>query len=144
MKTPIIIRINVITIDASNWEDKTNIKAYYYKNGNKTYLKDDQIEVGSSANGVSGGIATGTGAGLYTNENTLTRTWVPGAVSDKLVITNFGAQESIKPNYAAIPGGIMIQLPSSIGTTEPVTIEFELKDVFGATKTLSVIVKANK
>lgn len=38
----------------------------------------------------------------------------------------------------------MIQLPSSIGTTEPVTLKFELIDVFGVTKTLSVTVKAAK
>ena len=38
----------------------------------------------------------------------------------------------------------MIQLPSFIGTTEPVTIEFQLIDVFGVTKTLSVTVKAAK
>ena len=38
----------------------------------------------------------------------------------------------------------LTKLPSSIGTTEPVTIEFKLKDVFGVTKTLKVVVKAAK
>ena len=32
----------------------------------------------------------------------------------------------------------------SKGTTEPVTIEFTLEDVFGVEKTLSVVVKASK
>ena len=86
---------------------------------------------------------------MYTNDNTKTRTWLPGDVTedskDKVIITNLRAVEADKPNgYAAMPGGIMIQLPKFIGTTEPVTIEFELEDVFGVTKTLSVTVKAAK
>ena len=46
--------------------------------------------------------------------------------------------------YAALAGGVQIQLPTSVGTTEPVTIEFTLEDVFGVEKTLSVVVKASK
>ena len=38
----------------------------------------------------------------------------------------------------------MIQLPATVGTTEPVVLKFKLIDVFGVTKTLSVTVKAAK
>ena len=84
-------------------------------------------------------------AGYYENDFTKTNGWAAATnESDNIIITNLPAKQAVKPNYAAIPGGIMIQLPASIGTTEPVVLKFELKDVFGATKTLSVIVKANK
>ena len=86
---------------------------------------------------------TGGNVALYDNTETRTRGWAAAAAGDKFVITNLPATQA-KPNYAAIPGGIMIQLPTTIGTTEPVTVEFELVDVFGVTKTLSVVVKANK
>lgn len=53
-------------------------------------------------------------------------------------------QANKKEGLPAVPGGIMIQLPNNIGTTEPITLKFELVDVFGVTKTLSVTVKAAK
>ncbi len=107
-------------------------KAYYYQNGTKTPI---DVTVGT----------VGTNANLITNTNTRTRAWEPGSVdASNVIITNIPAKEAIKPDYAAIPGGVMIQIPSSIGTTEPVTIDFKLVDVFGVTKTLSVTVKAAK
>ncbi len=110
-----------------------NASAYYYKNGNKFAIP---VSVG----------AVDTNATFETNTNTKTRAWVPGATSaTNVIVTDLNANEAIKAQgYAAVPGGIMIQLPSSIGTTEPVTIEFKLKDVFGVTKTLKVVVKAAK
>ena len=110
-----------------------NASAYYYKNGNKVAIP---VSVG----------AVDTNATFETNTNTETRAWVPGATSaTNVIVTDLNANEAIKAQgYAAVPGGIMIQLPSSIGTTEPVTIEFKLKDVFGVTKTLKVVVKAAK
>ena len=83
---------------------------------------------------------------FYVNSKTKTRGWAAQtATGNSIIVTDLPAKQADKPNgYAAIPGGIMIQLPSSIGTTEPVTIEFELVDVFGVTKTLSVTVKAAK
>lgn len=107
-----------------------NASAYYYKNGNKVAIP---VSVG----------AVDTNATFETNINTKTRAWVPGATSaTNVIVTDLNANEAIKAQgYAAVPGGIMIQLPSSIGTTEPVTIEFKLKDVFGVTKTLKVVVK---
>ena len=80
---------------------------------------------------------------LYDNTETRTRGWAAAPSSNQFVVTNLPATQA-KPSYAAIPGGIMIQLPTNIGTTEPVTIEFQLKDVFGVTKTLSVTVQAAK
>ena len=110
----------------------TGIKAYYYKNGSKQNIP---VTVG----------VEDTNATLVTNNNTKTRAWEPGTISaTDVIVTDLPATEAIKPNFAAIPGGIMIQLPSFVGTTEPVTIEFELIDVFGVTKTLSVTVKAAK
>lgn len=110
-----------------------NASAYYYKNGSKVAIP---VSVG----------AVDTNATFETNTNTKTRAWVPGATSaTNVIVTDLNANEAIKAQgYAAVPGGIMIQLPSSIGTTEPVTIEFKLKDVFGVTKTLKVVVKAAK
>lgn len=111
----------------------TGIKAYYYKNGVKQNIP---VTVG----------AEDTNATLVTNENTKTRAWEPGSISaTDVIVTDLPAAEAIKAKgLAAIPGGVMIQLPSFVGTTEPVTIEFELIDVFGVTKTLSVTVKAAK
>ena len=112
----------------------TGIKAYYYKNGSKM---DIPVTVGSTGSGAN--------AELVTNTNTKTRAWKPGTISaTNVIVTDLPATEAVKPDYAAIPGGIMIQLPSFVGTTEPVTIEFQLIDVFGVTKTLSVTVKAAK
>ncbi|MDM8253188.1 hypothetical protein [Phocaeicola barnesiae] len=117
----------------------TKVSAYYYKNGIKTNIT---VEKGKLYEGDD---TKPYNAKLVTNDNTKTRTWEPREISsDKIFVTDLPATEAVKPNYAAIPGGIMIQLPSSIGTTEPVTIEFELVDVFGVTKTLSVTVKAAK
>ena len=91
-------------------------------------------------------VPTGVNAGFY--ENTLTKTngWAAGAVDgSKIILTDLPAKQANKPaGFAAVPGGVMIQLPATIGTTEPITINFELVDVFGATKTLSVTVKAAK
>ena len=112
----------------------TIIEAYYYRNGSKVGIP---VTVGS--------VGTGANAELVENANTKTRAWEPGTISaTDVIVTDLPAEEAIKPNYAAIPGGIMIQLPSFVGTTEPVTIEFQLVDVFGVTKTLSVTVKAAK
>ena len=80
----------------------------------------------------------------------LTRTngWAARAnSSDDIIVTNLPAKQANKAdgnNYPAIAGGIMIQLPANVGTTEPVVLKFELIDVFGVTKTLSVTVKAAK
>lgn len=111
----------------------TGIKAYYYKNGSKVNIP---VTVG----------VENTNATLVSNTNTKTRAWEPGTISaTDVIVTDLPAAEAVKSaGYAAIPGGVMIQLPSSIGTTEPVTIEFDLIDVFGVTKTLSVTVKAAK
>lgn len=112
------------------------IKAYYYKNGSKM---DIPVTVGTTEG------SGAKNAELVDNPNTLTRAWVPGTISETdVIVTDLPAKEAIKPNYAAIPGGVMIQLPSFVGTTEPVIIEFQLIDVFGVTKTLSVTVKAAK
>ena len=110
-----------------------NASAYYYKNGNKVAIP---VSVGT----------VNTNAKFVTNANTKTRAWEPGTISaTDVIVTDLSANEAVKSGgYAAVPGGIMIQLPSSIGTTEPVTIEFKLKDVFGVTKTLKVVVKAAK
>ena len=91
-------------------------------------------------------VPVGSDVAFYVNSKTKTRGWAAQTATEKsIIVTDLPAKQADKPNgYAAIPGGIMIQLPSSIGTTEPVTIEFELVDVFGVTKTLSVTVKAAK
>ncbi len=113
--------------------------AYYYKDGSKVSIP---VTVGTA--NLTGTIGSDN-ATLDTNTSTKTRTWKPGAISaSDVIITNIPAVQANKPNYAAIPGGVMIQIPSSIGTTEPVTIDFKLVDVFGATKKLSVTVKAAK
>ena len=92
------------------------------------------------------GSSVAVNAKLVENTNTKTRAWQPGNNdATQVIVTDLPAVEAIKnKGYAAIPGGIMIQLPKSIGTTEPVTIEFELIDVFGVTKTVSVVVTAAK
>ena len=114
--------------------------AYYYKNGVKTAL--------SLLDGEVGELDKLNNAELVTDEETKTRSWIPGKASEEnVVVTLLPAIKANKGDsfsYEAIPGGVMIQLPSSIGTTEPVTIEFELVDVFGVTKTLSVVVSASK
>lgn len=91
-------------------------------------------------------VPDGKDVAFYVNPHTKTRGWAARTATDNtIIVTDLPAKQADKPNgYAAIPGGIMIQLPSSIGTTEPVTLEFELVDVFGVTKTLSVTVKAAK
>lgn len=85
-------------------------------------------------------------AGFYENLYTKTNGWaVSGPYEDKVVVINLPAkQANKKEGLPAVPGGIMIQLPNNIGTTEPITLKFELVDVFGVTKTLSVTVKAAK
>ena len=85
-------------------------------------------------------------AGFYENLYTKTNGWaVSGPYEDKVVVVNLPAkQANKKEGLPAVPGGIMIQLPNNIGTTEPITLKFELVDVFGVTKTLSVTVKAAK
>ena len=85
-------------------------------------------------------------AGFYENLYTKTNGWaVSGPYEDKVVVVNLPAkQANKKEGLPAVPGGIMIQLPNNIGTTEPITLKFELEDVFGVTKTLSVTVKAAK
>lgn len=85
-------------------------------------------------------------AGFYENLYTKTNGWaVSGPYEDKVVVVNLPAkQANKKEGLPAVPGGIMIQLPDNIGTTEPITLKFELVDVFGVTKTLSVTVKAAK
>ena len=91
-------------------------------------------------------VPTGSDVAFYVNSKTKTRGWAAQtATENSIIVTDLPAKQADKTGgYAAIPGGIMIQLPSSIGTTEPVTLEFELVDVFGVTKTLSVTVKAAK
>lgn len=115
-----------------------NINAYYYKNNKKQTIPVTK--------GTVAAIASGGNAELVGNANTKTRSWQPGTISSSnIIVTDLPAAEAVKDKgYAAIPGGIMIQLPSFVGTTEPVTIEFQLIDVFGVTKTLSVTVKAAK
>ena len=85
-------------------------------------------------------------AGFYENLYTKTNGWaVSGPYEDKVVVVNLPAkQANKKEGLPAVPGCIMIQLPNNIGTTEPITLKFELVDVFGVTKTLSVTVKAAK
>ena len=85
-------------------------------------------------------------AGFYENLYTKTNGWaVSGPYDSKIVVVNLPAkQANKKEGLPAVPGGIMIQLPNNIGTTEPITLKFELVDVFGVTKTLSVTVKAAK
>ena len=70
-------------------------------------------------------------AGFYENLYTKTNGWVvSGPYEDKVVVVNLPAkQANKKEGLPAVPGGIMI---------------FELVDVFGVTKTLSVTVKAAK
>ena len=59
-----------------------------------------------------------TNAKFVTNANTKTRAWEPGTIlATNVIVTDLGANEAVKSEgYAAVPGGIMIQLPSSIGT----------------------------
>ena len=73
-------------------------------------------------------------AGFYENLYTKTNGWaVSGPYEDKVVVVNLPAkQANKKEGLPAVPGGIMIQLPNNIGTTEPITL------------TLSVTVKAAK
>ena len=106
--------------------------AYYYKNGVKTALNVVLDKSGSAI--------------LKENTNTKTRYWEAGnADAADVLVTMLPAQEAKKDaGYEAIPGGVQIQLPTSVGTTESVTIEFTLKDVFGVAKTLTVVVKASK
>ncbi|OUP26196.1 hypothetical protein B5F25_20725, partial [Bacteroides sp. An19] len=91
-------------------------------------------------------VPTGSDVAFYVNEQTKTRGWAAQTATDNtIIVTDLPAKQADKTKgYAAIPGGIMIQLPKSIGTTEPVTLEFTLVDVFGVTKTLSVTVQAAK
>ena len=106
--------------------------AYYLKNGVKQYLEVDLNKSGSAI--------------LKENTNTKTRYWEAGAAdANNVLVTMLPAMEAKKDaGYAALAGGVQIQLPTSVGTTEPVTIEFTLEDVFGVEKTLSVVVKASK
>jgi len=118
---------------ATDWDLETvTPTAYYYKNGVKTTL-DVTCEKSGSAH-------------LKENTNTKTRYWEAGAAdATNVLVTLLPAQEAVKDKgYAAIAGGVQIQIPTSVGTTEPVTIEFTLRDVFGVEKTLSVVVKASK
>ena len=106
--------------------------AYYLKNGVKQYLEVDLNKSGSAI--------------LKENTNTKTRYWEAGAAdANNVLVTMLPAMEAKKDaGYVALAGGVQIQLPTSVGTTEPVTIEFTLEDVFGVEKTLSVVVKASK
>ena len=119
------------------------------KNG-KTIFDKDNIIVGTAGTadvGPDGSITITQGyAGFYENLYTKTNGWaVSGPYEDKVVVVNLPAkQANKKEGLPAVPGGIMIQLPNNIGTTEPITLKFELEDVFGVTKTLSVTVKAAK
>ena len=119
------------------------------KNG-KTIFDKDNIIVGTAGTadvGPDGSITITQGyAGFYENLYTKTNGWaVSGPYDDKVVVVNLPAkQANKKEGLPAVPGGIMIQLPNNIGTTEPITLKFELEDVFGVTKTLSVTVKAAK
>ena len=119
------------------------------KNG-KTIFDKDNIIVGTAGTAVvdpDGSITITQGyAGFYENLYTKTNGWaVSGPYEDKVVVVNLPAkQANKKEGLPAVPGGIMIQLPNNIGTTEPITLKFELVDVFGVTKTLSVTVKAAK
>ena len=119
------------------------------KNG-KTIFDKDNIIVGTAGTadvGPDGSITITQGyAGFYENLYTKTNGWaVSGPYDDKVVVVNLPAkQANKKEGLPAVPGGIMIQLPNNIGTTEPITLKFELVDVFGVTKTLSVTVKAAK
>lgn len=108
--------------------------AYYYLNGTKKSLT---VKVGETM---------GVNAKFVTNTSTLTRYWeaVSTPADNEVIITNLPAAQANKPNYPGIPGGVMIQLPQNIGTTEPVVVEFQLVDVFGVTKTLPVTVQVAK
>ena len=92
--------------------------------------------------------ARGVNAGYYENAYTRTNGWAANEnATNNIIVTNLPAKQANKANgnnYPAIAGGIMIQLPANVGTTEPVVLKFELEDVFGVTKTLSVTVKAAK
>ena len=103
--------------------------------GTATVAADGTITVEASKN-----------AGYYRNEFTKTTGWAAATNnSEAIIVTNLPAKQADKSKgYAAVPGGIMIQLPATVGTTEPVVLKFKLVDVFGATKTLSVTVKAAK
>lgn len=121
------------------------------KNGKTIFDKaKDSIIVGTAGTAVvdpDGSITITQGyAGFYENLYTKTNGWaVSGPYEDKVVVVNLPAkQANKKEGLPAVPGGIMIQLPNNIGTTEPITLKFELVDVFGVTKTLSVTVKAAK
>ncbi|MBM6658735.1 collagen-like protein [Bacteroides gallinaceum] len=113
-------------------------------NGNVIGSTDDNTVIRGKVD-VNGSVKS-PNAKLVENMSTKTRAWQPGKNdATNVIVTDLPAVQADKgKGYAAIPGGIMIQLPKSIGTTEPVTIEFELEDVFGVTKTVSVVVTAAK
>ena len=131
-------RVNGIKVKDANGKDITS--NFTIKKGNISTTDGTINEDGTVT------VPAGSDVAFYVNSKTKTRGWAAQtATENSIIVTDLPAKQADKPNgYAAIPGGIMIQLPSSIGTTEPVTIEFELVDVFGVTKTLSVTVKAAK
>ena len=125
-----------VTVEDMNG-DPLDIKVLLGVAGTATVDADGTITVEASKN-----------AGYYENKYTRTNGWAARAnSSDDIIVTNLPAKQANKAdgnNYPAIAGGIMIQLPANVGTTEPVVLKFELIDVFGVTKTLSVTVKAAK
>ena len=125
-----------VTVEDMNG-DPLDIKVLLGVAGTATVDADGTITVETSKN-----------AGYYENKYTRTNGWAARAnSSDDIIVTNLPAKQANKAdgnNYPAIAGGIMIQLPANVGTTEPVVLKFELIDVFGVTKTLSVTVKAAK
>ena len=105
--------------------------AYYTKNGVET-----KIAVEKNANNAT----------LVENTQTKTRNWEAGkAHAEKVLVTMLPATQAWKSKgYDALAGGVQIQLPTSVGTTEAVTVVFTLEDVFGVQKQVKVVVKAAK
>lgn len=123
---------------AKDYDLIKHVSAYYMLNGEKTAL-----EVVASPAG-DGDKEEGK-ALLVEDTKTRTRSYVaPAAAADKIQYSLIDAValeyvDAIHSEYTypAIAGGIMLQLPTTIGTTEPVTVVFTLVDIFGVEKELS-------
>lgn len=124
---------------AKDYDLIQNVSAYYMKNGKETALEVIASPADETTKKEAGK------ALLVEDTDTRTRSYVaPAAATDKIqyslidaVALKYVDAQHSEYTYPAIPGGIMLQLPTTIGTTEPVTVVFTLVDIFGVKKELS-------